>query len=367
MVKPAPIARGSTSVEAAGSAASVPAAPPSPPSPVASIWPIVRTGAAVPQTPRDKWLPEREPEAIERCAAFVAAPYAVSDAPSQAELGGLADCDAEALYYGIGAPVDFELARKCAFTRAEPNRGAVMGGAEILMMIYANGQGVPKNFELASRFACTVGGAPAEIDGRLSRLLEARSSGNLGQAMDLCDDITSGYMSGYCAAHAERLAAVPRNARKRAATAAMPQAEAKALESAAERLFDIRSTWEVDLTGTMRARFSIEEQATLEDELVVTLEHLRDATFVPPHADPKPLERELSKLMASISQTKDSAETPIGFVTPSGIRKTQRQWLRYRDSLVALVRKVRPAAELDDWRAAIVQARLEQLRELWSR
>jgi hypothetical protein len=34
-----------------------------------------------------------------------------------------------------------------------------------------------------------------------------------------------------------------------------------------------------------------------------------------------------------------------------------------RDKLVELARKVRPAAELDDWRASILQARVEQLRE----
>jgi hypothetical protein len=334
--------------------------------PVGSVWPIGKSPPSGRQLP-SKWPPDFDPEAIKTCDGFVTTPYAVSDAPSKEELVGLAGCDAEALYYGIGMPVDFERARKCAFTRAEPSRDAVMGGAEILMMIYANGQGVPKNFDLALRFACTVGGAGAEISGRLSRLLAARTTGNLEDAMDVCDDVTSGYMSGYCAAHVERVAAVPRNARRRAASSTMPQVELKALDTAAARFFEARSTWEVDLTGTMRAVFSIEEQAKLEDELVLTLEHLKDATFVPPHADPKPLELELSKLMAtSISRKTDSPATMIGSVTSGGIRKTQKQWLRYRDKLVELVRKVRPAAELDDWRASIIQSRLEQLRPLSS-
>jgi hypothetical protein len=144
----------------------------------------------------------------------------------------------------------------------------------------------------------------------------------------------------------------------------MPQAEMKALEHAAARFFETRSISEVDLSGTMRAVFSIEERAKLEDELVVTLEHLKDATFVPRHADAKALEFELSKLMASNSLKRDSPAALVGFVTPSGIRKTQKQWLEYRDKLVELVRKVRPAAELDDWRASIIQSRLEQLRPL---
>lgn len=81
-------------------------------------------------------------------------------------------------------------------------------------------------------------------------------------------------MSEYCAVHGERVAAVERKARKRAATADMP----RELDAAAKRFFDARAASAVALTGSLRARLSIEERAKLEDAYVTLLEQLRDPT-----------------------------------------------------------------------------------------
>ena len=75
-------------------------------------------------------------------------------------------------------------------------QGAVMGGAEILMLVYANGNGVPKNFAVARRFATAVPGSLGELDVRLTRLTEASETGHLEGTMDMCDDVGSGFMSG---------------------------------------------------------------------------------------------------------------------------------------------------------------------------
>ena len=73
-------------------------------------------------------------------------------------------------YYGIGTAVDFIAARQCAiaergliYPQRSPNiavegPGAQIGeeidGSVMLAMLYANGQGVPRNILLAQRFAC---------------------------------------------------------------------------------------------------------------------------------------------------------------------------------------------------------------------
>jgi hypothetical protein len=41
----------------------------------------------------------------------------------------------------------------------------------LLTMIYANGKGAARNFDLALKFACEVDGAPAENGYRLEHLL----------------------------------------------------------------------------------------------------------------------------------------------------------------------------------------------------
>jgi hypothetical protein len=57
--------------------------------------------------------------------------------------------------------------------------------------------GPPLRVYVAQRFACKVSGAAeAEIDGRLAHLEKLRTSPG---KIDICDDITSGLMGGYCA------------------------------------------------------------------------------------------------------------------------------------------------------------------------
>jgi hypothetical protein len=79
-------------------------------------------------------------------------------------------------------------------------------------MIYANGKGVERNLDLALRFACESGWAPGEFLYRPDRVKEAADA------------------------------------------------------------FEQRSTTEVDLSGTGRAAFEIEESARLQDHFIATLD-----------------------------------------------------------------------------------------------
>lgn len=68
-------------------------------------------------------------------------------------------------------------------------------------MIYANGSGVPRNADLALKFACEIEDeASAEQEARINHLLLLRQMSDLPVAppFDLCDNITSGFMGAYC-------------------------------------------------------------------------------------------------------------------------------------------------------------------------
>jgi hypothetical protein len=309
-----------------------------------------------------------QPETDALCDRFASAPIPSSDRPSTVEVATLHGCDAEALYYGIGGTADFARARQCGYAELGNDRASTFGGAEILMMIYANGRGVPVNLELALRFACQVGGAPAELEARLGRLWSARDSTAPAwtEPFDVCDDATSGYMSGCCAAHEERVAAVTRSARRRAASAGMPP-ELTALDAAASRFFEARSTSEVDLTGTLRARFSIEERGKLEDDFVELLEQLHDSALLPEKRDVQPLQQSLGRLTSRIASCKNLADMEKilpGTVSRAGIRKTQAAWQAYRAAFAALVGKLRPANQRGAWLELFDQKRVAQLEQL---
>src|SRR5438132_323567 len=109
----------------------------------------------------------RAEDAVDVCKQVEKTPFPEGDKPTEKEKLSLGDCDTEALYYGIGLKADPVAARKCAFTQLGGDLDTVFGGTAILMVIYANGKGVKQNFDLAIELACQIGGAPAEIDGRV--------------------------------------------------------------------------------------------------------------------------------------------------------------------------------------------------------
>jgi hypothetical protein len=299
------------------------------------------------------------------CERFANIDVPAADEPTIEQSAGLHGCDAEALYYGINQAPDYARARQCAFGAASNDDTQVIGGPELLMMIYANGQGVTANLDLALRFACQVGGAPAELGKRVARLWAARASrAGFSKPFDVCDDVTSGLMDGYCTAHAARIEAVPRAARKREATLGFPAKELSALDGAAQRFFDLRCQYETDQTGTMRAAIAISERSHLEDALVAKLEQLKDPAFAPPAADSAELEKRLKTLVSSWNTDQDLAQMERLFpaaVSRAGMHRTQASWLVYRQAFVALATKLRPGSKPDAWRAFLDQERLAQI------
>ena len=132
----------------------------------------------------------------------------------------------------------------------------------ILMTIYATGVGAHRNPDLAIRFACTLDGAPAEMEGRIAHLQKLKASARRKLAFDLCDDITSGFMMGACAAHAQRIEEAKRTAQYRAKLAGWTAPERAAfakLRQAARTFFQARSSNEVDLSGTAQAEFEVKK------------------------------------------------------------------------------------------------------------
>ena len=314
---------------------------------------------------------ESMPEVSAVCARFASTAAPAQDLPSPSELAELArnesNCDTDDAYFGIDGPIDLARARKCSFGRPRAAAPGQVDRPDVLMMIYANGSGVPANFDLALHFACETGGSGLELLGRVTRLWEARQRGKLEGVLDVCDDATSGALLGACASRLERVAEVQRKLRRAAATAGMPVPEVKALLRASNSYIHARSRKEVDTSGTLRDSFVMGEQDQLEASFVDAIEQLHDPGFVPEAADPKAIDKQLSAWTKRISTCKYMAQSELGmpgFITRAGIRETQRAWLAYREAFVALAMKAKPKSSADAWRAWLTEARLKQLQEL---
>ena len=296
-----------------------------------------------------------------------------ADLPAPEERKALASCSSEDLYFGFGVAADPVKARKCAYLQREPAgsegelRQPVFGGAGLLSMIYANGKGATRNFDLALKFACEVDDAPAENELRFAHLLKLQKENWSGDDFHLCDDITSGFMQGMCAGLGEKFAKAERNRKFEKFTVTWSQDEKKAfqdLQKEAAMFFETGSRNEVDLSGTARGAFVVEAEAGLHDGFLAALERFEKGQL------PKFSAADFSKADAELNSTYAKLQLhpnkPIGFstVTSEGIRTTQRAWLRYREAWVKFGKAKYPTVSADSWRTWLTQNRVKMLKDL---
>ena len=298
-----------------------------------------------------------------RRAAAVALPAA--DQPDVATQKQLAGCTSEALFYGVGQKADPDRARLCAYVERAAGDGVVFGGSAMLMTIYATGVGAPRSVPLAIRFACDLDGAPAEMEGRIAHL-EALGRGDpKGPAtFDLCDDVTSGFMQGHCAAHQQRIEQAKRDQRYAARLATWTpdqRAAFQRLRATADGFFRARAESEVDLSGTARAALQIQAETELETGFEALLALLERGQA--PHASAEDFagaDRALNEAYRKIMKGQDPVS---GTVTKAGVRRAEKSWVKYRDGWVALARIKFPVADSRGLKAWLTRQRSEMLTE----
>ncbi|WP_313174682.1 lysozyme inhibitor LprI family protein [Massilia sp.] len=303
------------------------------------------------------------PEA--ECAALGKLAYPAADRPSAAQQVALSTCDAPALYYGIRQPRDFVKARHCAFT-PDKDDDVFSKKAGVLMMLYANGQGVARNLQLAKKAACAAGGAPAELSGRLTHLNDmAPGKSAAGQTIDFCEDVTSGMMMGYCASLGAAQDDVKREGALAAIAATFKPNERAAfshLLNSLSRFVEARGGNEVDLSGTARGAMVVEEEDAQKDAFLAALQAFERGKL--PRfsaAQDQAIDRELNTVYGQLRRLPAQEYTTIKM---ADIQATQRIWLVYRDAWVEFGKLRYPAVPAHAWRAYFTQQRTAMLKAL---
>ena len=301
-----------------------------------------------------------------QCVRVQAVQPPARDLPPAAALHGLRQCGAQERYYDTrqraGATSgEWEQVRHCAYAESD---------ATVLMMLYANGYGVSRDHDVALKYACSLPAAPAEMDGRVAHLNE-RARHHEAKPFDQCDDITSGFMGGQCAAIQDRLDSKVRTVRLTALMKSWQpaqQAAALQLQQALEQFAARRADQETDQSGTLRGAMSIEANGV---ELDLFARDVQDAEKgkLPRYTEPQfqQLDRKLNQVYQSVmQQPQKEGARGLGYstVTKEGVRTTQRAWLAYRDAWVALGAARYPSVAPAAWKALLTQRRIDQLQGL---
>jgi uncharacterized protein YecT (DUF1311 family) len=281
------------------------------------------------------------------------------------------ECNSYKLYSGIGTKVDYGAARKCAWQERlaqladlEPrfSVASVFGGSAMLTVLYANGNGVDRNIPLALRFACEAGGAPAEIDGRLAYLESIRKGDSARTPhFDFCDDITSGFMMGFCAARSSELGDRDRSHDLSVIEGRMTPAQKEAfshLVNSQSAYAHAHAAGEIDLSGTARAMYQIDAEDTLRDDFIAALQSFEAGK--PPSGNSETYRDADEQLNTAYGKTiadADKHKTEYGAVQPSLIRDAEREWLKYRDAFVAFAKLRYHAVPAEAWLTLLTKDR----------
>ena len=305
----------------------------------------------------------------EVCARATAKPLTTPES-------NLKDCDSTRLYYGFDGTPNRKSALACAYyerAHPKPDTGDAFYGPGVLSMLYANGLEVQRNYDLAIRFACENSwAAGAEMEGRIGHLEYMRDTHSKATNFDLCDDATSGLMEGACAQIGEQSAKAKRQANLKTISIGWPpQAKQsfEALQRAEMAFAEARGAKETDLSGTGRAAFSIEAEGKVHDQFLENLQKLSKGTV--PNASQTDYQDADAKLNASyrkllsdrIKANNDQPRNP-GEVEVSGIRETQRAWIKFRDAWVAFGKAAYPQLSKEQIATLITRQRIEQMKEI---
>lgn len=281
--------------------------------------------------------------------------------PDKRAAGGMAGCDAVALYHGIGMPVDADKAFRCAQLSEDDGP---LGADALLMMMYANGVGTPRDLDRAIALACTQHGAPAESHGRVMHLAAMRQASAAPEEFHWCDDITSGYAAGFCADLDRRIADADRSvhlAQLAAHWTAPGAAPALARLRDLARDFARAHGDEIDQSGTARAALSIVAEGEVMDLLVGDLQDLAATKGWVARTDAK-ADADLNAVYRRVMATEfDSA---AGEPSHDKIRAVQRLWLKYRDAWVAFAKLAAPDLPSQVVVDRQTRLRVEQLQDL---
>jgi hypothetical protein len=289
-----------------------------------------------------------DPGAKQMCAAVKDVDLPAADRPTPAEEKTLAKCSSVDLYFGFGQAADPVKARKCAYAEMDRSDKTLIGGKAILMMVYANGIGAARNFDVATKLACSLGGAPGDDAGRVYQLDRLKKQNWAGNNFSVCDHSSGREMYEQCAILSERFDKVERDQKFNDLIAGWKPAEKKAFHTfmeEANRFYEVQAKNGVDLTGT----FEIQEEIFFKNNLLSSLQAFERGEL--PNYTAEEFQRAEANESANYQRTQTGSVAQWGTVTRQSVQKSEDEWRRYRNAWIAFGRQKYPSVTEQSWKA----------------
>jgi Lysozyme inhibitor LprI len=331
---------------------------------MASVTPTLRAvvfaAAALPATAFSQ-TGVVDPHTLKICSDVDTTPLPGADRPAADEIDSLTGCKSEDLYFGFGAQPDFVKARKCAYLEMDlGQKRQPFGGKTILMMIYANGRGTARNYDVALKLACDVPGSPGDIAGRVRELERYKRSNWTGQGFSVCDHSSDAYMYEQCALLGYRFDHAEREKRLDGVAAKLnlqQKTAFEALRKSAAAFFEVQAAKGQDLSGTVK----VHELGFMEGTFISSLEGLEQGELPTLSAADARLavDAEMNELYGKALARTFSASSAL---SAEGIRQAQQAWIPFRETWVKFGSLRYPEVSAAVWRAWITRQRIAVLQ-----
>lgn len=290
-----------------------------------------------------------------------------ADRPSKALLDSVAGCDAEALYYEAAhdpkaSQQDWNKVRACASATSDDR---------VMMMLYANGYGVKRNYDLAIKYACGMEGDSA-LEVIVGDLAELNSSGKkpVG-SFDVCTYAAVPMEQGVCLSRNHDYEGKSRERQLDELGGRLNPAQKGLLAKLRQAMLaysSARGNEETDQSGSNRYTSSVLGEEATEAQFMEEISQLEKGNF-PAYTQQQfeSLDKELNEKYRYILRNMvEEKETPSGFppISKAGIRSTERIWLKYLDAWVAFGRARYPSVPDYAWKAMLTKWRIADLEDL---
>jgi hypothetical protein len=305
--------------------------------------------------------PITDPQAVQACASVEQVEPPAADRPTVAEEKALANCSSLDAYFGFGQPVDLVKARKCAYAEVDRGSKFALGGRAILTMVYANGKGAARSFDVALKMACSIHDAPGDATGRIYQLLRAKKANWTGDNFSICDHSSAPELYEQCAILGSRFDEIERNKHLEKITASWNPRDKKAfnaLWNEGQKFANVQAKNGVDLSGT----FEIQEEDFWRNHIVESLEQFERGEL-PKHSDEE-ARSAASAEAAAYNKTETGDASHWGTVTHASVKTSEDEWHRYRSAWITFGKQKYPSVTEASWTVWLDQERTNMLNKL---
>jgi hypothetical protein len=301
-----------------------------------------------------------DPGARQICASVKDVEPPSTDRPTAAEEKALSNCSSVDAYFGFGQAADPVKARQCAYAETDRGEKSLVRGKSILMMVYANGKGASRNFDVALKMACTIGGAPGDAAGRVYQLDRLRKSNWSGDNFSVCDHSSGRELYEQCAILQERFDKVERDRKFNDLAAPWTPAQQKgfhAFMQEADRFFHVQAGNGVNL----QASFEVQEEAFLKNNLLSSLEQFERGEL--PNSSEEEARRAEAAENQAYQRTQSGPDSRWGTITRESVRQSEEEWRRYSRAWISFARQKYPNVKEQSWRTWLAEERENTLRK----